>query len=272
MTMNIRTLTITLLTAAIGGIVSCSSRGGNDNRSDIRNSSLPKEVKAVVMAAADRDSSALISQFDYPLQRPYPLHDIGDEEMMRDYYHTLVDDSLLNVLSTSSVSEWQDFGWRGWTVSDGRYLWIDGGIYDLTYMSGREKRLYDKLVYDDLATLPPALSRGWTPEGCWTSEDDDEVYRLDSQKGANGVRYRLMVYPDRQQLHGQPDKIYYGHLELEGSAMVQTYYFDGPDGVRLVFMPESADAGMPATLTYEDEKGGMTDVAVLPAYWLDLMK
>ena len=91
---------------------------------------------------------------DYPLERPYPLPAIVTPEQMADYYPLILDDSLLRVLATAS---WHPDGWRGLTLADGQYAYIDSTLlYSLPYLSARERHLRDSLIRREIATLHPS--------------------------------------------------------------------------------------------------------------------
>lgn len=64
--------------------------------------SLPEEVQSVIRAVVNNDSVAFSSLVNYPLARPYPLHDIKDSVEMRSYFPVLVDDSLRKVIAESA--------------------------------------------------------------------------------------------------------------------------------------------------------------------------
>ncbi|MDE6683397.1 MAG: hypothetical protein K2J87_08230 [Muribaculaceae bacterium] len=202
-----RIIYLTLITFIATGTVlcSCGSKSSTSMASDsaVVNDSLPVDVTDIVKAVANNDSVSFSSHVNYPLERPYPLKDIQNEKEMKAYYPVLMDDSLRNVLAKSSSSEWSEAGWRGWTVKDGQYLWIDGDVYAVNYISSREKTMKDSLVRREKASLPANIRAGWTPE--WVMEDIAEgtVYRIDSDsisiasaqsdRVADGT-YRLAVY------------------------------------------------------------------------------
>ena len=45
------------------------------------------------------------------------------------YYPTLIDDTLKKTIEEAPDSTWQEQGWRGWTLYDGSYIWIDNGKF-----------------------------------------------------------------------------------------------------------------------------------------------
>ncbi|MDE6409011.1 MAG: hypothetical protein K2K81_02030 [Muribaculaceae bacterium] len=259
-----RIIYLTLITFIATGTVlcSCGSKSSTSMASDsaVVNDSLPVDVTDIVKAVANNDSVSFSSHVNYPLERPYPLKDIQNEKEMKAYYPVLMDDSLRNVLAKSSSSEWSEAGWRGWTVKDGQYLWIDGDVYAVNYISSREKTMKDSLVRREKASLPANIRAGWTPE--WVMEDIAEgtVYRIDadsisiasaqSDRIGDGT-YRLAVYQRGGDLRRHPERILRGKRKIEGTAGSVFYYFsESPmkemnDSVEYVIEIYSAETGAP---------------------------
>ncbi|MDE7413757.1 MAG: hypothetical protein K2N05_08240 [Muribaculaceae bacterium] len=236
-----RTIYLTLISVVASGTMLCSCNGGSRTSvaasdSTVVNDSLPANVSEIVKAVANRDSATFSAHVNYPLERPYPLKDIKDEKEMQSYYNVMVDDSLKNVIAKSGHGDWSESGWRGWTVKDGQYLWIDGDVYEVNYLSNKEKNLKDSLVKKEKASLPPALAKGWTPE--WVMEDITEgtVYRIDADSvflssadvdiAGKGGEYRLSVYMRGGDLRRHPEKVIRGRREVDGSVGNVNYYFD----------------------------------------------
>ena len=129
------------------------------------NDSLPANVKKLVKTVAQSDTAAFAGMIAYPLARPYPLHDIADVPEMEKYYGVLVDDSLRNTIVNATPADWQPYGWRGWALADGQYLWLDEeSIYSVNYVSQLEKNMLDSLSRLEISTLAPAMRQGdWKP-------------------------------------------------------------------------------------------------------------
>ncbi len=268
-----RIIYLTLITFIATGTVlcSCGSKTSTSSASDsaVVNDSLPVDVTDIVKAVANDDSVSFSSHVNYPLERPYPLKDIQNEKEMKAYYPVLMDDSLRNVLAKSTSSEWSEAGWRGWTVKDGQYLWIDGDVYAVNYISSREKTLKDSLVKKEKASLPENIRTGWLPE--WVMEDVSEgtVYRIDadstsvasasSGKGNEGT-YRLAVYHRGGDLRRNPERILRGKRKVEGTAGSPFYYFsetpikEANDSVEYVIEIYSAETGGPKLYHREKRK------------------
>ena len=234
---------------------------------------VPAAVKNLVRAVADNDSVGFAALVSYPLQRPYPLRDIDDASEMENYYSTLIDDSIKRVMTESGPDKWSEYGWRGWSVCDGEYVWVDSTLYDIPYVSGRERKELDEVRRQDISTLAPELREGWEPVAAMRSEDG-RLWRIDarnnSDTSADG-NLRLMMYDADADVHDLPQSTMSGRLVTEGSALEHNYTFAMPDGGEAIWNPNPPDGASPAiTVTSPD---GFEDVIpVRKIYWLDLVK
>lgn len=243
-------------------IFGCSRHGAQEPVPDL--SGLPGNVAGVTVSLCDNDAAAFASMVRYPLERPYPLHDIVDSVAMVAYYHVMVDDSL-RAMAARPDSAWSEYGWRGWAMGDGS-VWVDDdGVYDVPYMSAAEKKRYDALVAEEMASLPPSMRDGYTPVGCWRDTAGPAVYRIDRK----GDTYRLAVYDGGARRLAAPDRVLTGRREVEGSVGDIRYEFaDGPRQAELI--PYAASDDDTPLLTLTDSRGSR-DIALAPAYWLDLL-
>lgn len=231
--------------------------------------SLPSTVKSLVSAIAAGDSVTFASLVSYPLERPYPLKNIADSAEMVSYFSTIADDSLVQVIVTSGPAQWQEIGWRGWTIDDGHYLWADDKIYNIPYISAAERRAIAELTEREMASLPDGLGRGWTPVGCFVAESGD-IMRLDRNETPSDSPFRLMSFkPGKDKSVGKPVYIMYGTREIEGSIGNVSYRFgsDSRQPARLLeIYPSDSDAHR--LTTGDDDKATVTDLS--GGYWLDL--
>lgn len=236
--------------------------------------SLPKGVKNVVRAIYQSDTATFANNIMYPLDRPYPLHDISDKQAMEQYYNVLVDDSLKKVITHSTPSQWNQFGWRGWTLLDGQYIWIDSdSIYNINYVSARETAIIDSLNNLDIHSLPPQLRHGsWKPVCCMKAIDNAHIYRIDLDRNHNtkSPAYRLSRFDSPRMMRISPSLVCSGYLEMQGSASLGTYHFSAPSGESYEFSPESPD-GSPLTIDVYKNDRQIQSIPVTPAFWLDLL-
>lgn len=281
---------LTIITFITAGTILCSC-GGRTSKADssastVATDSLPVDVSDIVNAVATDDSSRFSSRVSYPLERPYPLKDINNETEMKAYYNVMVDDSLKKVITKSPNNEWSASGWRGWTVKDGQYLWIDGDVYEVNYLSNKEKTLKDSLVKREKTLLHPTLAKGWVPE--WVMEDVSEgtVYRIDadsvtlaSSNGnpiAQGGEYRLSVYYRGGDLRRHPERVVKGKRKMDGSVGNVNYYFDNHSAVELSDSAEYvieiySETGSPRLYHRKGKDKPQIDHELKKVYWLDIV-
>lgn len=251
--------------------VAFSSCSGNNNRKE-NCEDLPEEVRPVAKAILKDSPTEFASVVSYPIERPYPLKNVKDSAEMVTYYPTLVDDTIKQVVREAPDTAWHSEGWRGWTIGDGSYFWIDSGkIYEITYLSNKEKNTLDSLQNLEIETLDPSLRAGWVPVGCVQDTISGDIFRIDTQDGTNPPIYRLAGYPNGSDLSGQPAFILFGSLELEGSMGNRFYHFTDENGTTVEYSPDAvSDEESP--IMEMDHKGKAKHYKPKPDYWLDHIK
>lgn len=261
---------ILLISACL--LTGCSRQGSERDITAIgQNDSLPDIVKSVVRAVAEDDSTGFASLVSYPLHRPYPLRDISDAAEMSRYYHTLVDDSLRRVITGSRPEEWSEYGWRGWSVDNGSYLWLDSLIYDIPYLSRRETAELAKARALDLESLPADLRADWIPVAALRA-DNGTLLRIDSRQSADAApAMRLLVYNKGTDPRGKPSRIIPGSAEPDGSMGNPVYVFNDTDNSIWTYLPWSADSTTPY-FSVENSDGSISELNVSPVNWIEAIQ
>lgn len=260
-------LYLPLLICAFGCLGACRHNSRPDISELEKCDSIPKSIKKLVRAVADDDSVTFASLVSYPLERPYPLHNIDTPEQMTGYYSVMVDDSLRRVLTSSRPGDWEEYGWRGWSLKRGEYIWVDDDVYAVDYLSAREKVMLDSLRAIDMGSLSRELAEGWIPELCLQAHEDGGVMRIDTRKDSSILpRYRLLIYPAGSDLRAAPAYMLNGYRDSEGTAGTRVYTFGTPSGREIRFSPDIPDGSTPV-VEFPD-----TVVSVNQTYWLDLIK
>lgn len=244
----------------------------------------PPEVTDLIDAVSRNDALRFASAVSYPLTRPYPLRDVDDSVKMAIYYPVMVDDSLRNVLRRSRAREWSNNGWRGWTLADGRYLWIDEKLYELNYVSSAERAMIVTLSNEEMASLLPEMRDGWRPVFCLHGLDNGSLYRVDALADAPDPEasptdappagegpFRLSIYHRGADLHGHPAASMRGRLETEGSSGIRTYFFEGRDGSRAYYVYDRVSDDEPLQIVMITSAGDSTAHRVERAYWRDFL-
>ncbi len=233
-------------------------------------SSLPDDVKPAATAIIADSASKFAATINYPLQRPYPLPDIIDSAQMVDYYPIMVDDSLKTMVKDSPDSLWNEAGWRGWTLDDGSYLWIDSGkVYQVNYISKRENQLLDSLRREEIASLDPSLRAGWIPVLCIIDSVDGKIFRIDSDETVTPPQYRLAGYSSGTDLSGIPTMVLYGTLDIDGSMANRFYHFEDSTGNKADFSPDIVSEEDTIPELYLVTRGKHKTYKVKPGYWLE---
>ncbi len=233
--------------------------------------SVPETVKDLTAAVRDSDATRFASLVSYPLTRPYPLKDIADEEQMKAYYPTLIDDSLRRMMTQLKDTSWSDMGWKGWTLGDGKYLWTDEQLYAVPYISKQERDRLVELERRELESLPKRFRKGWKPVGCMRSQTSNAIYRIDyNPKAHPGQDYRMMVWNDSTELDRDPAAVFVGRCNEEGTADVRTYFFASKSGAKAVYMSDVTSVDELPRILFTDGDGVNHADTVSAAYWLDL--
>lgn len=263
-------LSFIIAVLALAGCGRGAANSGHDSAA-LRGDSLPEEVRAITDAVASDDSTAFAALVNYPLERPYPLHAIRNPREMAGYYHTLVDDSLKRVITRGAPGDWHQFGWRGWSVGGGDYLWSDSIIYSVPYVSAAERATIECLRREEIMSLHASLRGDWVPVTTLQAPDGS-LFRIDAHPGADLSRegaLRLMAYHKDADLHGMPDLRLSGFEGTDGSEMSVTYEFVDSNGEKYIFDIQPADSDSPR-LTREDAEGRTISSDLKQVYWLDL--
>ena len=231
---------------------------------DIRNN-----IEAIMKCIANGDAKGLAKLTTYPLKRDYPLKDIENEEQMIAYFDVLFDDSVKEVMRNASVSDWHEYGWRGYLFKDGMLRTSPEWLYAVYYDTAKEKSLYDMLVKREKESLHPSLQTGeWRPWGCYKTQDG-LVLRIDGNKS----QYRLSLYRKGTALSGKPDVCLTGTVEVEGTILNHIYTFKGKhetyeiNDINVVY-----NVGDVPTLTIYKGKSEEREYNLTPCYWLDLVR
>ncbi len=223
-----------------------------DTLSDAR-----QKIRTITEAVRDNDPEKFASAVSYPLQRPYPLHNVNNREEMVKYYPKLVDTKLKQTIAKADTADWTDMGWKGHTLGNGD-VWVDdGGLYAVNRVSPTEATMRDSLRKAEIASLPSDLRGSWTPVGAFYDAANSMVYRVDMQN--DGQTYRLAQFP-ASKLKSRPLKVVTGTKNVEGSAESVSYEFAG--GITLI--PEDMETGNPVL------QQGDVSTPLQSVYWLDL--
>lgn len=279
------TLIVLLMTVCTGACGKTKQTREPDKVAEIEKSeTIPPEIKKIVRAVAENDSVTFAQMTSYPIERPYPLHDIENETEMRQQYGRVVDDSLRKAIRGSGPEQWHEHGWRGWTLRDGQYFYIDGKIYEINYISAADGRARDSLAGEEISSLHPSLRGDWIPVMCLTGDDKEtgkhKVYRIDARRRKkdrtsvdekSDQEVRLSVYEKEPGRGRKPERVFSGLEHHEGTEGSQVFIFIGENGDEISYDANQTDDEPPA-IYVRDRKGNERKIEVSKTYWLDLLK
>lgn len=265
-------LAAALAAAGGAGLFSCHDAKAGKEKSDAPKYAQERpdeELKALTKAMADGDARGFARLCSYPIQRPYPLRNIEDSTAMVDYFPVMVDDSLQSAMRHAHLSDWQNYGWRGWSLKDSNPVWYDDGVQFVDYVSKAERGIRSMLAREEIETLAQGLRKGWTPVVTLVQTDPDDggawIFRIDRK----GDVYRLAGYAPAKSLREMPEIVLDGTLTEEGSALSRDYVFSGDKGEKAEYAPDSDDEDC-LTVTVPPKPAVVYRVE--PAYWRDYVK
>ncbi len=223
-------------------------------------------LKELMRSLSENDAPGFAALCFYPIQRPYPLKSIDDSISMVDYFPILADDSLRDYMRKSKLSDWESYGWRGWSIGEKHPLWYDEGVQIIDYVSPAESGLQKILAREEIMSLAPQYRDGWTPVMTLIEIDGDKVFRIDSKNDS----YRLMGFEKAEDMRAIPSIFMTGSVSTEGSAGYATYVFSDSTGTKAEFIP---DAEPPAKIFIKHPKHKKENsYEVRPGYWRDVLK
>lgn len=255
------------VTAGFAMAVACSDAKGGNKTDGSTDTQRPDNALAELMQSiSDGNANVFASICTYPIDRPYPLRSIEDSATMVDYFPLLVDAKLREEVRQSKLDDWENYGWRGWSLGDSTILWYDDGLNFIDYESPAERGLRKILAREEIMSLMPELRGDWTPIETIVEIDGNRIFRIDADR--NG--YRLMEYDKPENMRSKPVLILRGTADSEGSAGFVTYSFTDSIGNTAEYSP---DMEQPVKI-YISSPGKKTprEYIVRRGYWRDYLK
>lgn len=278
----------------------CSNKGKNgterqaatvtDSCQQSESEEMPEKLSTLSSDIAEGNAKAFAKACSYPIERPYPLRNIADTASMESYFPVMIDDSIKQVMKSADHRRWHRAGWRGWTLDNGEYLWWDGNLYAVNYISAAEKAMLKRLADEEMESLAPGLRKGWRPYFCLIGVDNGSIYRIDksapkyiadsvSVAGPSDTpdndnpetecNFRLLIYPKNSDLHTAPADSMCGTMNVEGSAGSRRLYFKNHRGHRAEFAMDMSDDSTPVIVVVN--KRDSTAHPVERIYWRDYL-
>lgn len=248
-----------------------STADDNDNYTSIYDKDI-NNIEPIMKSIIDGDVRTLAWLVAYPLSRAYPLKDIENGQQMAAYFDVLFDDSIKDKLRRSTVKDWSEYGWRGYSIFDGT-LWVTPELLWAVYhRSKREKALLDSLERKEMSSLHPSLrGNGWQTVGCFGSAEEGMVVRIDSRgEQYKDEQYRMSIYHKGSSFAGKPNVCLTGTIDVLGTIHDVYYTFKGK-GVEYV-LNDPAMSCLASLTVHKLYNGEENDYQLARCYWLDLIK
>lgn len=223
-------------------------------------------LNKLMRSLAEGDAPGFAALCVYPIVRPYPLKSINDSVSMVDYFPIIINDSIRDYFRKSKLEDWENYGWRGWSIGEGRPIWYDDGVQFIDYVSPAETGLQRILAREEIMSLSPEFRGGWTPVMTLLQEDGDRIFRIDVKNDS----YRLMGFENADHMRSIPSILMIGSVLTEGSAGYRTYAFKDSTGNEAEYMP---DGEPPVKIIIRRHELKNEDIyEVRQSYWRDILK
>lgn len=247
------------------------TKGYSGNEEDVSNESSfsGKKDTATILTFIEEGKKgnlpAIANLFVYPIERPYPLPPIKDSAEFVQYGKIIFDDSIRQVLSETTIEDWEERGWRGFFLYN--YFvessFDDGKMTYIMYKSEEEKKLRKQYIIEEIKSLHPSLQRDTDiPIGTYLSADSQWIGRLDLLK--SGI-HRFSMYKQGSDLSALP---YFTETEsiyrIEGSQANKYFEFEN-DSLKIELLLTSYSSSSWGIWRRERSD-------ICPALWRSLIK
>ena len=229
---------------------------------------LEETLNLISKSIAQKDAKTFSDLCEYPIVRPYPLKDIEDAGQMQDYFDIIFDDSTCNLFKDVSADDWEEVGYRGYSLNRGQ-LWVSDKLYAINFLSEKEYGILQDRIAMDIESLHPALRfENMAPEICFKSAELNSIFRIDIDLQTDSMR--LAAFTDGD-LKGNASFVGKGIQDIGGSGGITSYDFTLPDGKVYSFTNGTND-GSWKLVVYPDGEGdgsAATETKISVCYWLD---
>lgn len=180
------------------------------------------KIQIVIHLFKTKNIKGISEITNYPLSREYPLTDIKNKQELIKRFNDVFDQSVIDEITNSKITDWSEVGWRGIMLHQGT-MWIDtdGKIIALNHQSETEKKQRLKLISEQKESLHSTLKSFKNPQ--YKFKTKHYLIRIDELE--NG-KYRYASWKNNQNESAKPDIILInGILEFSGSGGNHTITF-----------------------------------------------
>ncbi|AYN02437.1 hypothetical protein [Chryseobacterium sp. 3008163] len=181
-----------------------------------------EKIQTIIHLFKTKNIERISEIVNYPLSREYPLTDIKSKQELMKRFNDIFDQSVIDEISKSKITDWAEVGWRGIMLHQGT-MWIDtdGKITALNHQSVTEKKQRLKLISEQKEMLHSSLKSFKNPQ--YKFKTKHYLIRIDELE--NG-KYRYASWKNNQNESAKPDIILInGILEFSGSGGNHTITF-----------------------------------------------
>lgn len=141
-------------------------------------------INTIIKLARQRNVDGISKIITFPLNREYPIPSIKNEKEFKTRFNQIFDETLLNTIAHSKISQWSEVGWRGIMLDNGT-MWIDteGNIIAVNYQTDFEKKFKAKLIAQQKKQLHPSLQIFSKP--IYTFQTKKHRIRIDELKNGD---------------------------------------------------------------------------------------
>ena len=218
---------------------------------------LKKEYQKVILNFINcvklNNKECVAKKASYPFKREYPIPSIKNKQEFLNRYSQIFDEKLVKSLSTSTLSDWSDMGWRGLMYGQGKvWLDFDGKLIAVNYQSKIEEEEKTKLIEKEKSNIHSSLRTYKNP--AYILETKKFRIRIDELE--NSI-YRYASWSIDHSMQDKPDLILKnGELTFDGSGGNHNIEFKNGEYVyQCSIIVMGGEGSSPAYLTiYKGEK------------------
>ena len=172
-------------------------------------------INTIISLFKTKNTDQLAKLINYPLERTYPIPSIKSEADFKLRFSEVFDDTLVALITNSTLDQWEEIGWRGIMLDDG-IIWIDsanGKIKAVNHQSELEKKKRAALIAEEKENLHNSLKTFENP--IFKLKTKNYLIRID-QLANHTYRYASWKVTENQA--SKPDLILNnGDYEFQGN-------------------------------------------------------
>ena len=191
-----------------------------------------KKIQNVIRLFKNKNVKGISEIVRYPLERDYPVKSVKSKSEFVKRFNQIFDNSVVNLISKSKISDWSEVGWRGIMLGNG-VMWvdIDGKIIALNHQSDFEKKERSRLIAEQKNKVYSSLKVFKEP--IYKFKTKHYIIRIDELE--NGF-YRYASWKNSQQESSKPELILQkGTVDYSGSGGNHTFTFINGDYIYKIY-------------------------------------